>query len=79
MTTTSIRKKLIAYIAEADDKKVKGLYKLIENDISGVEKFELSDEHFQILEHDREEHLKGKTKSYSREDAKRIIRGEKEL
>ena len=79
MTTTSIRKKLIAYIAEADDKKVKGLYKLIENDISGVEKFELSDEHFQILEHDREEHLKGKTKSYSREDAKQIIRGEKEL
>ncbi|HEY9340698.1 MAG TPA: hypothetical protein VIQ23_03900 [Hanamia sp.] len=79
MTTTSIRKKLIAYIAEADDKKVKGLYKLIENDISGVKKFELSDEHFQILEHDREEHLKGKTKSYSREDAKQIIRGEKEL
>jgi hypothetical protein len=79
MTTTSIRKKLLAYIAEADDKKVKGLYKLIENDISGVGKFELNDEHFQILEHDREEHLKGKTKSYTRENAKQIIRGEKEL
>lgn len=79
MTSTTIRKKLLAYIAEADDKKVKGLYKLIENDISGVKKFELSDEHFQILEHDREVHLKGKTKSYSREDAKQIIRGEKEL
>jgi hypothetical protein len=79
MTTTSIRKKLLAYIAEADDKKVKGLYKLIENDISGVGKFELNDEHLQILEHDREEHLKGKTKSYTRENAKQIIRGEKEL
>ena len=80
MTTASIRKKLMAYIADADDKKVKGLYKLIEGDISiGVEKFELNDEHFEILEHDREEHLKGKTKSYTREDAKQIVRGKKEL
>jgi hypothetical protein len=79
MTATTIRKKLLAYIAEADDKKVKGLYRLVENDISGVEKFELNDEHFEILEHDRQEHLKGKTKSYSREDAKQIVRGRKEL
>jgi hypothetical protein len=79
MTATTIRKKLLSYIAEADDKKVKGLYRLVENDISGVEKFELNDEHFEILEHDRQEHLKGKTKSYSREDAKQIVRGRKEL
>ena len=34
MTTTAIRKKLITYIADADDKKVKGLYMLVEDEIS---------------------------------------------
>ena len=34
MTTTAIRKKLISYIADADDKKVKGLYMLVEDEIS---------------------------------------------
>lgn len=79
MTTTAIRKKLMAYIADADDNKVKGLYRLIESDISHVEKFELNDEHLKILEQDREAHIMGKTKSYNREDAKQIIRGKRKL
>ena len=39
MTTTAIRKKLIDYIQEADDKKVKTMYTLFENEIE-QEKFE---------------------------------------
>ena len=33
MTTTAIRKKLMNFIAEADDKKVKGMYMLFEEEI----------------------------------------------
>jgi hypothetical protein len=33
MTTTTIRKKLMTYIAEADDKKIKGMYLLLEDEI----------------------------------------------
>ncbi|HEY5464426.1 MAG TPA: hypothetical protein VIJ95_14290 [Hanamia sp.] len=73
MTTTAIRKKLMTYIADADDKKVKGLYMLIEDDISSKEKFEFNDEQVKMLEQDRNEHIKGKSKSYSREDAKQIV------
>jgi len=79
MTTTAIRKKLMTYIADADDKKVKGLYMLIEDEISSGEKFELSGKHIKILDQDRDEHIKGKSKSYSREDAKQIIRGKRKL
>ena len=79
MTTTAIRKKLMTYIADADDKKVKGLYMLIEDDISSKEKFELDDEQIKMLERDRNEHIKGKSKSYSREDAKQIVLGKRKL
>lgn len=79
MTTTVIRKKLMTYIADADDKIVKRLYMLIESDIRNVERFELNDEHLEMLEQDRQAHITNKTKSYKREDAKQIIRGEREL
>ena len=79
MKTTAIRKKLMYYIADADDKKVKGLYMLIEDDISSKEKFELDDEQIKMLERDRNEHIKGKSKSYSREDAKQIVLGKRKL
>ena len=79
MTTTAIRKKLMTYIADADDKKVKGLYMLIEDDISSKEEFELNDEQIKMLERDRNEHIKGKSKSYSREDAKQIVLGKRKL
>lgn len=80
MTTTAIRKKLINYIADADDKKVKGLYLLVEDDMSsGDNKFTLSDEHIKLLEQEREKHIKGKSKSYKWEEAKQIIRGKSKL
>lgn len=69
----------MTYIADADDKKVKGLYMLIEDDISNKEKFEPDDEQIKMLERDRNEHIKGKSKSYSREDAKQIVLGKRKL
>ena len=77
MTSTAIRKKLMAYIADADDKKVKGLYMLVEDDILGGKKFKLSDEHLKIVEQEREKHIKGKSKSYNWNEAKEIIRSKR--
>jgi hypothetical protein len=79
MTTTAIRKKLITYIADADEKKVKGLYMLIEDEISQNSKFSLSPTDIKILEKDREQHVKGKSKSYSWQETKDIIRGKKKM
>jgi hypothetical protein len=79
MTTTAIRKKLITYIADADDKKVKGLYMLVEDDMTGKGKFKLSVEEVKILEQERDKHIKGKSKSYSWDEAKQIIRGKRKL
>lgn len=67
------------YIADADDKKVKGLFMLIEDDISKEEEFKLDDEQIKMLELDRNQHIKGKSKSYSREDAKQIVLGKRRL
>ena len=79
MTTTAIRKKLITYIADAKDKKVKGLYMLVEDEISMQENFKLNNEHTKILEEERSLHIKGKSKSFSREEAKFIIRGKRKF
>jgi len=79
MTTTAIRKKLMTYIADADDRKVKGLYLLVEEDIDRKEQFILSDAHLKIIETEKNKHIKGKSKSYSWPEAKEIIRGNKKL
>lgn len=79
MTTTAIRKQLMTYIADADDKKVKGLYMLIEDEISKKEKFTLSAAELKRLDKERDLHIKGKSKSYSWPEAKEIIRGKRKL
>jgi hypothetical protein len=77
MTSMAIRKKLMTYIADADDKKVKGLYMLVEDEITGGEKFKLSGEHLKIVEQERQKHVKGKSKSYNWDEAKQIIRSKR--
>ncbi len=77
MTTSAIRKKLINFIADADDKKIKGMYMLLEEEIEKEEVFTLTDEHMVILDTEREKHVSGKSKSYSLSQAKQIIRGKK--
>jgi hypothetical protein len=79
MTTTSIRKKLMNFIADADDKKVKGMYMLFEEEIEKDDVFKLTEEHIKILDEERSRHLTGKSKSYNWGQAKQIIRGKRKL
>ena len=79
MTTLAIRKKLMTYLADADDSKVKALYTLLENEIQQDESPVLTAEQLQILEKEREMHINGQSKSYSREEAMQIIKGEREF
>jgi len=76
MTTATIRKKLITYLADADDSKVKAIYTLLEDDIR-LDEISFTDEQLQILELERELHLSGQTKSYSRQEAIEIIKGQR--
>ena len=77
MTTAAIRKMLMIYIAGAEDKKVKGLYMLVEDDIAANKKFKLSSEQIKILDQEKRKHLTGNSKSYNWEEAKEIIRSKK--
>lgn len=76
MTTSAIRKKLITYLADAEDSKVKAIYTLLEDNIRQDE-MSFTDEQFQILEKERELHLSGQSKSYSRIEAIEIIKGQR--
>ena len=75
MTTPAIRQKLMTYLANADDSKVKALYTLLEREISEDDTLTLTDEQLQILEDERQLHLGGQSKSYSREEANQIVKG----
>ncbi|HTK22021.1 MAG TPA: hypothetical protein VL442_21030 [Mucilaginibacter sp.] len=77
MTIAAIRSRLISYLANADDNKIKAVYTLLEKDIEEKETFVLSDEQLEILEKERELHLSGQTQSYTRTDARQIIKGER--
>jgi hypothetical protein len=77
MTTTAIRQKLMTYLADADDSKVKAIYTLVEGDMNKVGAFELTGEQLGILDAEREMHLAGKTKSYTRQEATQIIKGQR--
>jgi hypothetical protein len=77
MTTSTMRKKLITYLADADDSKVKAIYALLEDDIRQDE-ISFTDEQFQTLERERELHLSGQTKSYSQQEAVEIIKSQRD-
>ncbi|MDB5086208.1 MAG: hypothetical protein JWR09_202 [Mucilaginibacter sp.] len=77
MTTTAIRQKLMTYLADADDSKVKAIYTLVEEDMNKADTFELTNEQLNILDIEREMHLSGKTKSYTRQEANQIIKGQR--
>jgi len=79
MTVAAIRNKIKTYVDDVDDKKVKALYLLLENDIQENSSFSLTREQLTILDEEHKLHLSGKTKSYSWEEAKEIIRGKKEM
>lgn len=74
MTTTAIRKKLIIYLAHAEDKKVKAIYPLFEDEIKQADVFKLTDEHIKILGERRERHVSEKDKSSGWQEAHNTIR-----
>lgn len=77
MTTTLIRKKLINYLENADEKKVKAVYTIFEDEINEENSFKLSEEQIKVLDNERLKHISGKSKSYTWEEAKKIINGQK--
>jgi len=77
MTTATIRQKLMTYLADADDSKVKALYTLLEKDIQEEKTFALSDEQMQILEKEHNMYMRGEGKSYTREEARQIVKGQR--
>lgn len=79
MTVAAIRKKIKTYVDDVDDKKVKALYTLLEEEIEVSVGFTLTKEHLRILDEEHALHLSGKTKSYSWEEAKQVIRGKKAM
>lgn len=79
MTISAIRNKLKTYVDGVDDKKVKALYTLLQDEIEERNGFTLNEEHLRILDNEHALHLRGETKSYSWEDAKEIIRGKREM
>jgi hypothetical protein len=79
MTVNTIRKKLMGYLADADQKKLKALYTLLEDDIQEAEKNVFTKEQLSLLNEEHALHISGKTKSYSWDEAKEIIRGKKAM
>ena len=67
----------MTYLADADDSKVTALYTLLEKEIQEDDAFVLTNEQLQILDKEREMHLNGQTKSYGREEANQIIKGQR--
>ena len=79
MTIAAIRNRLMSYLAEADDNKVKAVYTLLEKDIEEKEIFVLTDEQLQILDEERKLHISGKSRSYTRVEANQIIKNQREF
>lgn len=77
MTVAAIRKKIKPYIDDVDDKKVKALYLLLESDMEESVPSAFTKEQLSILNEEHALHISGKTKSYTWEEAKEIIRGKK--
>jgi len=79
MTTTAIRQRLITYLSDAEDTKVRAIYTLLEKEIDDKQSFSLTVEHLEILDRERQLHLSRETKSYTKEESFDIIKGLKDL
>lgn len=74
MNIKNIREKLHNYIDTVDDKKVKGLYLFVEDDIVIAETPDITPDQKTILDKRMEDHLSGKDKSYTFKQAHASIR-----
>ena len=73
MTIATIRQKLINYLQDAEDSKVKAVYILLEKDIQG-DNIALSKEQLQTLDKERALYLSGEAKSYTKTEALQFIK-----
>lgn len=67
MTSTALRNKLYDYIREADDKKLKAIYKLLEVDIEGTDEWWKDEQMVAEMETRYEALVSGKDKGVSKE------------
>lgn len=74
MNTATIRQRLHSYLETADEKKVKAIYTMVEDEINQQHGFVLSEEQVALLDEERAEHVNGTSISYSWDKAKGIIR-----
>lgn len=70
MTTNTIRKKLTNYIQEADPKKLKAIYTLVEQDVEQQTEDEIDDELLAELDKRSAEMIAGTVKTYTWEEIK---------
>lgn len=75
MTTITIRKKLTDYINIADDKKVKAIYTLLENEIEEEEYDKWNDQNFVTeMSRSKQEYKNGSAKLYTFDEVERRAR-----
>jgi len=77
MTINNIREKLHAYIDNADAKKIKGLYMLMEDDVVISNTLEINAQQKKILDERMKLYQSGKDKSYSWKEAHAIVRSKR--
>lgn len=77
MATLTTRQKLITYLADADESEINALYNILEKNIATDTHLSLTDEQLELLEAEQDLHLSGKSKSYTREEATAIIKGQR--
>ena len=70
---------MITYLADADDSKVNALFTLLEKEMQESRVVSLTEDQFELLEAERELHITGQSKSYTRQEAADIIRGKRSL
>ena len=70
MTTTAIREKLVSYLRIADEKKVKAIYTMVEDDIN-TEANDWDEAFAKEMQQRSKSFSSGTTKTYSWEEAKR--------
>lgn len=73
MLLATVKEKLHKYIDHADEKKVKAIYALLENEIEDTEHF-YDEETLKILRKTSEDYRAGKIKGYSMDESMQRIR-----
>lgn len=76
MTIAAVKEKLHDYIDHADNKKVKAIFTLLENDIE--QDYGLTDAEMKELDDRWDDYLSGKTKSHTLQESKAQIKKHRE-